>query len=175
MTDHLDFEWNKDKTAMAAFSPDRRYRYLLGRTLREGNRYVTFIMLNPSTADALTDDATIRRCVGFTRDWGYDGLVVANLYAYRATHPQDLFARDPVERIGPKNNLALWCAVGWARKTVCAWGAHAEEDPKRWQEVYRMIKGLDDEALCLGTTAKGHPKHPLRLPKTTVPIPFLAK
>lgn len=168
-------EWNPERTAWAAFSDDRRYRWALGRIFtRPCRRWVLFVMLNPSTADALKDDATIRRCTRFTKDWGYDGFIVANLYAYRATHPKDLFKLEPRDRVG-----VPWCNTavrGFARNAalvVCAWGANAEKEPARWQKVYHLIKEVRQDVWCLGTTEDGHPKHPLRLPATTQPTEFL--
>ena len=64
------------------------YRYDLWRTWATGP-HVTFVMCNPSTADAEIDDPTIRRCIGFAQEWGFAGLVVVNLYAYRATEVSD--------------------------------------------------------------------------------------
>ena len=74
----------------AVISQDERHRYSLTRRWGNGPRVCCWIMLNPSTADATTDDPTIRRCVRFTQAWGYDALTVVNLYAWRATDPADL-------------------------------------------------------------------------------------
>lgn len=77
----------------ASISGCGRYRYALHRWWGHGTT-LGFIMLNPSTADADIDDPTIRRCMGFARDFGYDGIRVFNLYAYRATKPADLWKAD---------------------------------------------------------------------------------
>ena len=74
----------------AVISQDERHRYSLTRRCGNGPRVCCWIMLNPSTADATTDDPTIRRCVRFTQAWGYNALTVVNLYAWRATDPADL-------------------------------------------------------------------------------------
>jgi hypothetical protein len=81
--------------AGAEFSPCRRYRYALYRDRGAllGPK-VMFVGLNPSTADETVDDPTIRRCIRFARDWGYDGLIMANLYAWRAPKPRDLYATE---------------------------------------------------------------------------------
>ena len=97
----------------AVVSNWERYRYWLSRPLREPNstdNAVAFVMLNPSTADAWEDDATIRRCVGFAEAWGHDILIVVNLYAYRATDPKKLAkVEDPV---GPSNSHYLsWAGL----------------------------------------------------------------
>jgi hypothetical protein len=73
----------------ALFSRDRRFRYRLGRRWGQGAA-VCFVLLNPSTADEVVDDPTIRRCIAFARSLGYGGLEVVNLYAYVATDPAEL-------------------------------------------------------------------------------------
>jgi hypothetical protein len=69
---------------------DRPYRYSLWRRVGESRRRVLFVMLNPSTADAIVDDPTIRRCMGFARTWGFGELEVCNLFAYRSPCPSAL-------------------------------------------------------------------------------------
>ena len=80
----------------AELSPCNQYRYLLSRTLQQGTGTCTFVMLNPSTADGLKDDPTIRRCLGFASDWGFRHMQVVNLFAWRATYPKDMLKQlDP--------------------------------------------------------------------------------
>jgi len=86
----------------AELSPCGQYRYVLWRDTGTGEGSVVFIMLNPSTADATTDDPTIRRCLGFARHWGYRTLVVVNLFALRATNPRMLLTHT--QRIGRLND-----------------------------------------------------------------------
>ncbi len=77
----------------AVFSPSRKYRYVLRREWGDTERKMAvFIGLNPSTADETTDDPTIRRCMGYARDWGCSGLYMLNLFAVRATDPKDMLA-----------------------------------------------------------------------------------
>jgi len=103
----------------AVLSEDKKYRYLLGREWDHNKPCICFVMLNPSTADAEIDDATIRRCTGFARAWGYGSLLVVNLYGLRATHPKALwYDLDPV---GPKNDDHIILAVHKTKKVVCAW------------------------------------------------------
>ena len=83
----------------AVFSPCRTYRYALSRVWAADKPYALFIGLNPSTADETLDDPTIRRCIDFAKRWGYGGLVMANLFAYRATDPAVMKrAAEPVRR-----------------------------------------------------------------------------
>src|SRR5262245_44648837 len=85
----------------AVISNCGRYRHVLTRQVGPGTRTATFILLNPSTADARVNDPTIRRVIGFTRQWGYDRLTVLNLFAVRATDPADLKRAD--DPVGPEN------------------------------------------------------------------------
>lgn len=85
------------KEKPATFDRQRVYRYTLWRRWSEGERYVQFICLNPSTADETNDDPTMRKCVKFAQTWGYDALCMTNLFAYRATDPRVMKAAlDPI-------------------------------------------------------------------------------
>lgn len=149
----------------ATISPCGRYRYTLGRSLGVfGSGAVLFVMLNPSTADAEADDPTIRRCMGFARAWGFNRLLVGNLYAYRATLPADL--RRVEDAIGPDNDRHLQELCGEVRKIICAWGANADRD--RAGRVRTML-GLNHDLHHLGLTREGQPKHPLYLRADTEP------
>src|SRR5262245_35053012 len=96
------------------------YRYVLTRQVGPGTRTATFIMLNPSTADASDNDPTIRRCIGFSRLWGCGRLVVLNLFAFRATQPADL--KKAAEPVGPENRA--WFEKSLSGLVICGWGVH---------------------------------------------------
>ena len=154
----------------AVISLDQKYRYTLTRKTglvepQTKMASITFVMLNPSTADANADDPTIRRCVGFAKKWLAEELIVLNLYAYRATEPAELrFVDDPV---GPMNELFLSTALWQAAGVVCAWGANAHPD-----EVAKLRANAaehDCALWCLGTNKDGSPKHPLYIPAETEP------
>ena len=149
----------------AVFSEDRRYRYLLRRRVGESGRRVLFIMLNPSRADETRNDATIRRCVGFARDWGFGVLEVVNLFALMSTDPAVLLkAEDP---IGPGNDAAIRAALEDADTVVLAWGNHALDHEERAGAVMDMARKAG-RLYCLGLTRRGAPRHPLRLARTTI-------
>jgi len=149
----------------AIISEDGLYRYHLSRTWGDDERAV-FIMLNPSTADGFTDDATIRRCIAFAKAWKLDGIEVVNLYAYRATHPQELWTvNDPV---GPDNDRWLRSAGTSGYPLIAAWGNHARQD--RVSQVLAM-PGFE-KLTCLKTTRSAAPAHPLRLSADLTPVPW---
>jgi len=134
------------------------YRYTLSRKWNSENpKTLLFCMLNPSTADANLDDPTIRRCIGFAKSWGYDEIIVINLYALRTPSPKDLWPHsDP---IGLENNQYLKELANKYLDIVCAWGGNAKKE--RVQEVAKLFKGVGANLYCLGTTKDGSPKHPL--------------
>lgn len=139
----------------AVISADGLYRYRLER--QWGNdRACVFVMLNPSTADAAEDDPTIRRCMGFAKRERCGRLIVVNLFAWRATDPGELVrAADPV---GPENDwhVAEACR-GAGGPVVAAWGAHHMATDR----AAKLVDALDLQAVCLGTTRDGAPRHPL--------------
>src|SRR6185437_1447032 len=142
----------------AELSPCGSFRYYLRRAWGQQGRELLWIMLNPSTADAMKDDATIRKCVGFAQRWGYDSTVVANLYALRSTNPKALeSAPDP---IGPDNNRWIKQLVLESTGICAGWGASGPSTlDARSAEVMAMIPG---EIFCIGTTKTGRPRHPSR-------------
>lgn len=150
----------------AIISEDGRYRYRLDRGRKDSGGNVCWIMLNPSTADAVKDDPTIRRCWGFTGKWGQSSLTVVNLFAYRATSPKDMkAATDPV---GPENDKYILEAMRESIVAVAAWGQHGTFRG-RAGEVRQMLMDEKISLYCLGRSKTGQPKHPLYIPYTVEP------
>ena len=140
----------------ATFSECRRYRYELWRIWDNELPEVMFIGLNPSTADEMHDDPTIRRCISFSRHWGYGGLVVCNLFAYRATDCRDLMiAKEP---IGRDNDEFLLKNAKRATLVIAAWGNNGRH-LDRSASVVSLIPNLH----CLKVNHSGEPSHPLYL------------
>lgn len=152
----------------AGFSPDRGYRYWLTRNWSVGplTHPLVVIGLNPSTADEKTDDPTIRRCIGYGKLWGHDGLVMLNLFAIRGTDPEIL--RRPGDMVGPDNDRTLLDSCE-SRFVLAAWG-----DWGRIQNRAACVREMLDQhgvrLHCLGTNKSGHPKHPLYLRRDAKPI-----
>jgi hypothetical protein len=152
----------------AAFDPTGTYRYCLWRCWDAGRPRVTFIMLNPSTADAVRDDPTIRRCMAFVCSWGGGSLEVVNLFAYRTGRPALLRAApDPV---GPRNDWYLLRAARRADRLIAAWGNHGVLHARDRTVLHLLADQA--ELFCLGTTRLGQPRHPLYVRAGTVPIVF---
>jgi hypothetical protein len=148
------------------------HRYILRRSWSADDITVLWIMLNPSTADAFTDDPTIRRCISFSKNWGAGSLAVVNLYALRATDSGEL-TRHPAP-IGRKNDTWLASALRTHRRhvIVAAWGASKHASSERIDRVARLAEQFRAPLQCLGLTKAGHPKHPLYLKSDTPLIPF---
>jgi hypothetical protein len=159
------------------FSPGREYRYTLWREwdcdyltgcaddLPHIKEYVMFIGLNPSTADETKDDPTIRKCIGFSKRWGYGALCMANLFAYRATNPKVMKAQaDP---IGPENNRWLVSCARGAGIVVAAWGKDGRHN-SRAAVVFGLVAAVK-ETYCLRQNKDGTPEHPLYVPYEVEP------
>lgn len=151
----------------ARISDCGKYRYRLTREWGDGES-IAFVMLNPSTADASIDDPTIRRCMSFARREGAMGIVVVNLFAFRATKPKKLETAD--NPYGPDNLDALGDALSSGR-VVCAWGAH-QIAVNPGLALRQRAKRAGTPLWCLGRTREGHPRHPLYVPSTQPLEPF---
>lgn len=161
----------------AELSDDGVYRWTLGRRWGTGP-VVTFVMLNPSTANAHEDDPTIRKCRGFAeRWWNAGGLHVVNLYAFRATKPAAMWAAQKAgaDIVGPENDGtwlrgAFLTSYGEGSPVVAAWGANAKVD--RVAEVVRIAHEAGVQFQALSVTNGGMPGHPLMLPYSSQPRPW---
>lgn len=156
----------------ALFSDDHQYRYRLWRIWDETLPRLCYIMLNPSTADAEKDDATIRVCKGRAIRMSYGGIDVVNLFALRATNPLVLY-RHPAPISHPTDQFRssdeLIKAAQEAGMVICAWGKHgAYRD--RGRNVLLDLKGRGIRAHALKLNADGSPAHPLRISYDVQPV-----
>lgn len=166
----------------ARFSDCGRYRYTLRREWRPAGgaipdpttgrflRNAVFLMLNPSTADEFANDPTVERCERYAMSWGYGGLIVVNLFAYRSTDPRVL--PDLVDPVGPENDSAiLGAAISGDGTVLCAWGNHGGLNGRALTVAeYLVYRGI--RLTCLGVNRTGHPVHPLYQPKDLRPRPY---
>lgn len=121
-------------------------------------------MLNPSTADADRDDPTIRKCLSFARKWGFEKLVVTNLFAVRSSTPERVYSHPAP--IGPENNDYLKEVAYASNTVVCAWGNHGDLNGR-----HAFVKKLLEPKVlkCIHENASGQPTHPLYLPLVLEP------
>ena len=117
-------------------------------------------MLNPSTADGLNNDLTTIRCINFAKKWGYGGIMIGNIYPFRAKRPKDLRkwlrAYDGERPEACEHNIShIGGMASEADLIVCAWGCNHPGIPD-W------IDELDSPVYCLELCKDGiTPKHPL--------------
>ena len=164
-----------DSRPVARFSPDRKYRYLLARQIGFGDQgTVTFIMLNPSTANETQDDPTIRRCISFANRWSYGWLYVVNLSPLRATDPKDLINAGPEPADVWEENIATICDTVLASDLmIAAWGVHGAADCRAPKVIDALARSLGFVGYggihCLGVTKNEQPRHPLYVKCDTQP------
>jgi len=155
----------------AVISKCGQFRYRLEREIGLSGPVAAVIMVNPSTADASLDDATIRRVVGFGKRFGWSKVLVGNVFAFRATDVGALAeAKDPV---GPDNLAHLTDILNQAETTIVAWGPLAKLPSnlrQQWKEVVRISNELGKPLQCLASAKDGHPRHPLMLSYEAVPF-----
>lgn len=161
----------------AIISDCGKYRYTLSRIWDDSKKKVMFIMLNPSIADAEKDDATIRRCIGFAKFWGYGGIEVCNLIPYRSTNPKELLeAENPLgnqsENFKYLSELSKEC-----EKIIFAWG-NRNIVKHFFKNSPFDVPNIDDSELLnffekihyIELSKDGIPKHPLYLKSTLTPV-----
>lgn len=158
----------------AKMSDDGRFRYWLIRQWDATRPLLYFVMLNPSTADHIVPDATLRRCMAFARALGFGGTVVLNLYAYRTKSPKVLRAAG--KPVGDDNEYwhDYWLAEAAATggKVVCAWGSNVKAANTEVAALFARLKTYRLKPHYLELTIHGAPKHPLYLKSTCTLHPW---
>lgn len=148
----------------AYFSDDRMYRYYLWRKWDVKKPVIMFIGLNPSTANEISDDPTIRRVVSFARSWGYGAVYMMNLFSFVTAYPEELLkAKNPVG----DNDMYLNVIGKMCSATVFAWGSFKEA-----KERAEIVMNMFPSATCLGINKNGTPKHPLYVAGKTSQMNF---
>lgn len=147
----------------ATFSRCERYRFDLFRIWDESKPKVMFVGLNPSTADATKNDPTVTRCIRYAQSWGYGGMHMMNIFAFRATDPSDMKAEP--EPIGTDTDEWLLKVEQESALTLVAWGNHGAH-LNRAAQVCTLLSELH----CLKQNKNGYPAHPLYLKASLTPI-----
>ena len=149
----------------AAFSACRNYRYALWRVWDNAKPRVMFIGLNPSTANEITDDPTIRRVVKMARNWGFGGVYMLNLFAWVTSYPDELLkCKDPING----NDAWLIKMADLSGEIIFAWGNFKEA-----QERAKKVIAMFPNAKALQINMNGSPKHPLYVRGDVIPAPFI--
>ena len=184
------------KPGDAAFSPCGRYRWWLQRTWDPGRATLLFVGLNPSRADAVRDDPTLRRLVAYGRRWGFGRLEVLNLFAWVAPNPGALRCCDepvgvdndswiqrrlsrlrscgtvsPTDRLPSEGGTAAEHAGQSGSQLWLGWGnGGVWQGRGAWMIAWLAQRNIP--ALALGRTAAGQPRHPLYCAAAMTLAPF---
>jgi hypothetical protein len=153
----------------ALFSSDGLYRHWLSRTRTSGTGYLLWVGHNPSTAEGMKDDPTIRREMEFTWREGFRSMFKVNLMDLRATNPKDLLDTDLFVSSGV-NYIHIRRLAKDAEAIVMAYGVVNKAHHTKMNRVSDELHKFLDKQICLGLTQSGYPRHPLYVDGTT---PFL--
>lgn len=151
-------------TASAVISKCGLYRYELVRIWDSTLPRLYWVMLNPSTADAVKSDPTMLKCIGFAKHNGYGSICIMNLFAYRATEPKELCSKQGFVNVEGPENEAYLRSIPRGEVVVCAWGSFVEAQPRFFTRP-NVVKGLLKGCIlkCVRIT-KTQPWHPLYVP-----------
>lgn len=164
-------KYNRNLTykSEAVFSKNYIYRYTLSRIWNKKKPIMTFILLNPSTATERLLDPTNNRCLNRAKANGFGTLRVVNIFAFRATQPEDMkSAKDPV---GPDNDEYIRQSCVDADLVICGWGNHGSY-LGRDRDVMGLLIKYHIKTWCLAVSKTGQPMHPLYLSYDVEPKPF---
>lgn len=143
----------------ATFSECRKYRYALWRIWDEEKPFIMFVGLNPSTANENKDDATIRRVVSMSNQWGYGGVYMLNCFPFISTNPNDLKDCNNIS----KNDCFLETIGELCDTIVFAWG-NFDIVVEKSRDI--ALTQMFPNAKCLIKNKNGSPRHPLYVPST---------
>ena len=172
------------------FSPCRKWRFTLWRNWSKepdieepdmfrglpkkkyGTKsdYLQVIGLNPSTADETINDPTVGRCIDFAKRWGFGGLCMTNIFAFRATDP-DVMKAQPWP-IGDENDHWLNEVAKDAGMILCAWGSHGYFMDRGAKVTSALCQLYPTKTVALSTTKSGYPGHPLYIRGETEPFSY---
>lgn len=149
----------------AEFSKCKKYRFALWRIWDESKPFIMFIGLNPSTANETDNDATVRRVISFSKNWGYGGVYMMNCFPFISTDPSQLKDTGNIA-LNDKwlNQIGLKCI-----EVVFAWGKF--EIVKSMKRDLRL-KQIFPNAKALIKNKDGSPRHPLYVASNTELINF---
>lgn len=158
--------FNKENNG-ADFSECGNYRYSLWRIWDESKPLVMFIGLNPSTANATSDDPTIRRVKAIAKNLGYGGVYMMNVFPYVSTDPTKIFDGVTPQTLHTNWEKLYFTAVKCGT-VIFAWGNFKEVS----EELTRRLSVLFPNAKALQINKNGSPKHPLYCKTNIQPVNF---
>lgn len=160
----------------AIISPDGLYRYRLDRTVGMLGPVYAFFGVNPSTADASMNDATVRKWIGFTKIWGGSRFIVGNVWPLRTVDVRRLATDTRWLDVGRENQRHILAITAEADILIPCWGDRNKVPRVMHNEIddlLSLLLGTGKPVMHLGLTRGGDPKHPLMLPYNTPLMPWI--
>lgn len=143
------------------YSPDQSRRYAYALTWAGDRPHVLWVMLNPGTGETEGRRRnTFERCKRWSRDMGYGGLMLGNVFSLRTRSARELL-KVP-QQMDELNTAALVLLSQLAPDTIVAWGNHGARS-----RYPAALRGLLKQPRCFGLTQAGQPRHPLYVPSGT--------
>lgn len=161
---------NDDHGNVACFDRSVTYRFLLTRKLlrsqfgRSRSGIVTFVVLNPSTANEGKNDPTMDRCVDFGSDWGFQSLYVINLSPLMEPDAKAMARHRPPPEVSVLNAAFIRAGIRRSSAVVVAYGARGTTVPdvRLACDTLRVThRSASFSYRCLQYTPALHPHHPL--------------
>ena len=146
----------------AKFSKGKKHRYYLSRIWSENER-VVYVLLNPSKANDINNDPTINRLISISKNLGYGGFNVVNLYTLITPFRYKLYEKK--RKFSKKNKKLITELIARHKTIIYGWGA-TENEPI-W------LRNLVKNPLCFKVNKNGTPKHPLYLRKESILKKFI--
>lgn len=141
----------------ASFSTGKVHRFFLCRVWDESLPVIMCIGLNPSTADHIKDDPTIRILVKVLTRLGYGGFYMTNLFTIVSSDPSILL-KSPSSALFAADEYLLRISNECKNNVIFCWG-NFKQAQERSKEVINMFP----VAKCFGYTKSGAPIHPMSL------------
>ncbi len=142
----------------ATIAPCGNYRYVLQRRWAAQKPTMGIVGLNPSTADAQSDDATVTKCLKLARFWGYGSIILVNLFAWRSTDKSEI--RRVTDPVGPDNDSTIRATLATVDGILAAWGNDGAY-LGRSDAVRAILGNLEKSVFCIKLNNTGEPVHPL--------------
>lgn len=145
----------------AVFNAQHTRRYLLGRVWQPMLPPMVFAMCNASTADETTDDASVRKCIGFAVRRNCGAVVIINASPLISKDPKALL-RDPHPCDLP-NFEVVRLVLQRPCYRIAAWGTWPVKIRRAINPGVLHVLQLGGPLMCYGVTASGDPHHPSRI------------
>ena len=150
------------------------YRYILGT---RGKHPLICIGINPSTAAPEALDPTLKSVERIAHANGYDSFLMFNVYAQRATRPDDMEkAMNPLLHMENRKAFRYLLSLSPAPAVWAAWGNIIEKRDYLTDCMRDFVadgKAVGAKWFTAGPLLKsGHPHHPLYLRKDTKLLNF---